>query len=80
MRDGVTYRAFLLRLWRGSGDQWYASLDDPHTGERRAFATLEQLVEFLTTLTRPGGDRAATGEAPASPRNLGEISGGKPIS
>ncbi len=44
------YRAYLIRLWRtGSRGKpvWRASLEDPHTGERHAFASLEGLVTFL---------------------------------
>jgi hypothetical protein len=47
-RDG--YQAYLLRLWRaqcGGTWQWRASLESRHTGERRAFAGLEQLLAFL---------------------------------
>ncbi len=45
------YMAYLLRLWmvdgaRGKGI-WRASLEDPHTGAVRAFASLEALMEFL---------------------------------
>lgn len=54
MSARVSYRAYLLRLWRGTDTQWRASLDDPHTGERRAFATLEQLSEYLAQVTRSG--------------------------
>ncbi len=43
----VGYRAYLLRLWRTPEAHWRASLEDPHTGERRAFATLVQLLVFL---------------------------------
>jgi hypothetical protein len=48
MRAKVNYYAFLLRLWRETNTLWHASLENPHTGERRAFATLEQLSEYLT--------------------------------
>jgi hypothetical protein len=48
------YRAFLLRLWRAADGQWRASLEDPHTGERRAFATLDQLLEHLSLAARSG--------------------------
>jgi hypothetical protein len=44
------YIAYLLRLWRPDGDDrsaWHASLEDPHTGERRGFADLESLFAFL---------------------------------
>jgi len=47
-RDG--YQAYLLRLWRaqcGGKWQWRASLESRHTGERQAFAGLEQLFAFL---------------------------------
>ena len=43
----VGYRAYLLRLWRTPEARWRASLEDPHTGEKRAFANLAQLVAFL---------------------------------
>jgi hypothetical protein len=41
------YRAYLLRLWQVRGAHWRASIEDPHTGERRAFASVEQLAAFL---------------------------------
>jgi hypothetical protein len=44
------YRAYLLRLWQASSNDhtvWRASLENPHTGERHAFATLDALFVFL---------------------------------
>ena len=43
------YRSYLLRLWRAETlDQgWRASLEDPRTGQRIGFASLEQLFAFL---------------------------------
>jgi hypothetical protein len=44
------YRACLLWLWRvgnGGPPARWASLEAPHTGERRGFADLEQLFAFL---------------------------------
>lgn len=44
------YLSYLLRLWqtRRAGELvWRASLENPHTGERRGFATLEALFAFL---------------------------------
>jgi hypothetical protein len=41
------YRAYLLRLWRASGARWRAALEDAHTGDKRAFANLGQLLVFL---------------------------------
>lgn len=48
--DSQTYQSYLLRLWRVDEDGhqvWRASLEDPRTGERRGFASLELLMEFL---------------------------------
>lgn len=42
--------AFLLRLWcvtEEDGVVWRASLEDAHTGERKGFADLKILSEFL---------------------------------
>jgi hypothetical protein len=57
------YLSYLLRLWQASsgGEMvWRASLEDPHTGERRGFASLANLVSFLE------GEMAGSprGEAP----------------
>jgi len=49
------YLAYMLRLWQGSNDKgltWRASLESPHTGERRCFPSLEALVTFLEEYTR----------------------------
>jgi hypothetical protein len=48
------YLAYLLRLWRVNDDGkpvWRASLENPHTGERRGFANLELLFAFLEEKT-----------------------------
>jgi hypothetical protein len=44
------YLSYLLRLWSTSGARpavWRASLENPHTGERLGFSTLERLFSFL---------------------------------
>ena len=44
------YQSFLLRLWRDdvNGLQvWRISLEDPFSGERRGFASLEDLCAYL---------------------------------
>ena len=50
------YISYLLRLWRANGDKaqgrdekvvWRVSLEDAHTGERRGFASLDELFDFL---------------------------------
>jgi hypothetical protein len=50
MEEPQGYFSYLLRVWlAGDGDQphWRASLEDTHTSERRGFATLEAMCEFL---------------------------------
>jgi hypothetical protein len=49
------YRAYLVRLWPACGDGqtvWRASIEDAHTGERRAFTDLAQLFAFLEEPTQ----------------------------
>lgn len=49
------YVAYLLRLWQVTsrgGRVWLASLQDVHTGERRGFASVAQLIAFLEAQTR----------------------------
>ncbi len=44
------YVAYLLRLWRekgGESSRWRASLQDPHSGERVGFASIEELFLYL---------------------------------
>lgn len=44
------YHAYLLRVWRGQYGgrwQWHASLENPLTGERLTFATLDELRRYL---------------------------------
>jgi hypothetical protein len=48
------YLSYLLRLWQtsDSGQQvWRASLESPGTGERRGFASLEEMFDFLLAQT-----------------------------
>lgn len=54
--EQATYQAYLLRLWQSSADgrgsvAWSASLEDPHTGERIGFATLDHLFAYLLQQT-----------------------------
>ena len=56
------YLSYLLRLWQASSGGelvWRASLEDPHTGERRGFACLAELVAFLEEEMK---DRPQTGD------------------
>lgn len=48
------YLSYLLRLWQTSDREdavWRASLESPGTGERRGFASLEDLFDFLQAQT-----------------------------
>ncbi len=48
------YISYLLRLWqiRNKGELvWRASLESPLTGERRGFASLAKLIDFLELQT-----------------------------
>jgi hypothetical protein len=48
------YLSYLLRLWQTneSGQQvWRASLESPGTGERRGFAGLKEMFDFLLAQT-----------------------------
>ena len=50
------YHSFLLRMWQtrdGERLTWCASLERPGTRERRGFATLDQLFDFLKDQTAP---------------------------
>jgi hypothetical protein len=44
------YASYLLRLWQVHNDQhttWVASVQNPTTGEKRPFASVEALIHFL---------------------------------
>jgi hypothetical protein len=48
------YQSYLLRLWRAKqGEEgWRASLESAQTGERRGFATLDALFDYVRSQTR----------------------------
>ena len=54
------YRSFLLRFWEERGkradnaNEWRFSLEDPRTGERTGFPTLEKLFTFIREATGQG--------------------------
>lgn len=56
------YLSFLLRLWRvkqSNENGWRASLEDPHTGEVRGFASLELLWDFLREQTQNAANQTS---------------------
>ena len=73
-RDAPHYHAYLLRWWQAAGADgladlaWRFSLEDPCTGERRGFASLDGLVAFLQAelagRTEEPGPRAGAREPP----------------
>jgi hypothetical protein len=57
-KERPDYLSYLLRLWReenhkvpGADKIWRASLESAHTGEKRTFASLEDLCAFLQNQT-----------------------------
>jgi hypothetical protein len=48
-----TYRAFLVRFWQEGDTVWRGTVEDPHTGQRHAFADIEPLLDFLRQQVRP---------------------------
>jgi len=51
------YHAYLLRVWRETdAAPWRATLEDPHTGERLAFAGADQLLAYLRRQLPPGAE------------------------
>ena len=55
------YFSYLLRMWQtrdGEACAWRASLEQPGTQERRGFATLEELFDFLRQQVSPSPEQA----------------------
>lgn len=53
-RKQSDYISYLLCVWRSNGGckrAWQASLQDPHTGKRIGFASLDDLFAFLRQQT-----------------------------
>jgi hypothetical protein len=60
-KEQPVYLSYLLRLWRVSGDGgshhiekkavWRAYLESSRTGERKVFASLDDLFDFLREQT-----------------------------
>ncbi|MCA9875376.1 MAG: hypothetical protein KC441_17010 [Anaerolineales bacterium] len=46
--ESVVYLAYLLRFWReDEALPWRATIENPHTGEKRSFALPEDVWLFL---------------------------------
>ena len=69
LREKPHHRSYLLRLWRASDDAeprpavekaaWRASIESVPTGERRNFASLDELFDFVR---EQAGAQQASGE------------------
>ena len=58
------YLAYMLRLWQVSNNGepiWRASLESPHTGERKGFASLDDLFDFLRNCLFRGENNRGAG-------------------
>ena len=48
----LRYHAFLLRVWQTETTAaWRATLEDPHSGKTKGFASLKELFEYLESFT-----------------------------
>jgi hypothetical protein len=65
-KEWPDYLSYLLRLWlvENHGEApgaeratWRASLESAHTGEKRTFASLDELFEFLRKQTGAPSER-----------------------
>jgi hypothetical protein len=74
MMEDKTYFSYLLRIWRvvrGGENVWLASLDEPHTGKRHSFTSLESLFAFLLRQSQEA-DRCAETRSDQSHSSAGE--------
>ena len=70
------YASYLLRLWKAEEQRrpvWLASLENALTGERKNFANLAALVQFLQDQF---GELADSSQGGKSPQVVGAVSGG----
>lgn len=66
------YHTFLLSLWDEAGGTpaWRCSLENPHTGERRGFKTINELAAYLKEWTQKPPPETAGSDA-ARPETAG---------
>lgn len=58
MKKSLNYYSYLLRLWReDDAAPWRASLEDPHTGQRRNFARLQDVFKAVEEETEQQGNQ-----------------------
>ena len=66
-REHSDYQSYLLRLWRAKegAEGWRASLESAQTGERKGFATLDALFDYVRSRTRVALSECSRGEGDA---------------
>jgi hypothetical protein len=70
------YISYLLRIWQSNGNEtaWRASLQDPHTGERLGFASIDDLCIFLRrqagVMSNRGGTKKGSEQKPKDKEGL----------
>ncbi len=53
LTDQTNYSVFVLRIWQEKepnwdrGFAWRFSLEDPNTGERKGFTSMEAMIDYL---------------------------------
>jgi hypothetical protein len=47
------YRAFLIRLWREDENSWRGTVEDPHSGQQKAFAEVDLLLAYIRNQVQP---------------------------
>lgn len=55
MNRSRRYLSYMLRLWETSNGEkqiWRASLESPGSGQRRGFASLQSLIDYLEAQTK----------------------------
>jgi hypothetical protein len=63
-----SYRAYLLRMWREPGDgRWRVTLEEPNSEKRRAFGSIQAMIQFLQALTAEE-EHAAPSPTPVPPK------------
>ena len=64
IRKRSDYHSYLLRLWRVEeyiGQEWRGSLENVENGEKRGFACLEELLDYLWQITTTKDEQTGKG-------------------
>lgn len=67
MNERCRYLSYMLRMWEtsdGESQIWRASLESPGSGQRRGFADLQSLMDFLADQTERQDEHDGERETP----------------